>query len=348
MLTDARPAVEPKNWNVEGRGNLDSWHDLGYIAWDDIDSRGSGTKGRTISRGLEYAYDDFCISTLARGLGHNDDAQKYLKRSGNWKNYWKSNQRDLHRVGKHNVVASNFTGFPQPRLKNGTFRYHITRLCSPVENFHGCYLDTKYDTYEGSPWLYAFFVLQDMSALVRTMGGKKTFVDRLSYFHTSGIGYIGNEQAFLPVFQFHYASRPGLSSFWAHQYIPSQFNASINGIPGNDDCAMGAFSAFALMGFFPVAGQDVYLLTAPFFREVRIATKTGGTAVIKVTNFDPSYRAIYIQSARLNGKPYHRNWIRHSFFVDGGVLELKVGRQESDWGTLDQDLPPSYPYYDSG
>jgi putative alpha-1,2-mannosidase len=155
---------------------------------------------------------------------------------------------------------------------------------------------------------------------------------------------MGNEQAFLTVFQFHYAGRPALSSYWAHRYIPGLFNSSLNGIPGNDDCAMGAFSAFAMMGFFPVAGQDVYLLTPPFFPKVRLRTKLGKWAVIKVSNFDPDYKAIYIRSARLNGKKYTRNWITHDFFVHGGVLELRVGREESNWGTLDADLPPSYPW----
>jgi putative alpha-1,2-mannosidase len=310
---------------------------------------------RTISRGVEYAYDDFCISTLARGMGYHSDAQKYLKRSGNWQNNWKADHPDLtiepmdwQKKTIVEVTETHFTGFPQPRLSNGTFTRQNTRLCSHLDSFHSCYYDTPYDTYEGSPWLYQFFVPQDMNGLIRAMGGNDGFVERLTYFHESGIAYIGNEQAFLPVFQFHYAGRPGLSSYWAHRYIPSQFNATMNGIPGNDDCAMGAFSAFVAMGFFPVAGQDVYLLTAPFFKEIKIRTKTGKKAVIRTRNFDPDRESIYIQSAKLNGKPYHRNWITHDFFINGGVLEYRVGKEESEWGTLDQDVPPSYPFYEAG
>jgi putative alpha-1,2-mannosidase len=187
-----------------------------------------------------------------------------------------------------------------------------------------------------------------MSELVRLMGGPQRFVERLTYFHTSGIAYMGNEQAFLPVFQFHYGARPGLSSFWIHQYIPSLFNATVNGIPGNDDCAMGAFSAFAYMGFFPVAGQRVYLLTPPLFREVKIRTKLGKWAVIRVKNFDPTYAAKYIQTATLNGKKYTKSWISHDFFLYGGTLEFTVGKTEGTWGTRDEDLPPSYPFLDSG
>ncbi|KAK3682470.1 glycosyl hydrolase family 92-domain-containing protein [Podospora appendiculata] len=346
VVSDAE--VEPANWGLEGRGNLVSWHSLGFIPWNDVDNNGTGPSSRTISRGVEYAYDDFCISSLASALGHTDDAAKYSSRGGNWVNYWNPAQKDLYReTPDGSVVSTAFTGFMQPREANGSFRYQNTRTCSPIRNQHSCYYDTGLDTYEGSPWLYSFFVPQNMAALISLMGGAQRFVDRLTYFHESGIAYMGNEQAFLSVFQFHYAARPALSSYWAHRYIPAQFNASVNGIPGNDDCAMGAFSAFALMGFFPVAGQDVYLLTPPFFPQVRIkatATGKGKTkwAVIRVRNFDPENKRIYIKSATLNGRRYTRNWITHEFFLKGGLLELEVAETEGSWGTGEADLPPSY------
>jgi predicted alpha-1,2-mannosidase len=345
VISDAE--VEPRNWGIEGRGNLVSWHELGYIPWNDEDKNGTGPTSRTISRSVEYAYDDFCIGLMAEGLGKRADAKRYHARSANWKNLWNAEQKDLFRDPQGDVMQSTFVGFMQPRLVDGTWRYHNTRACSPIHQMHSCYYDTALDTYEGSPWLYSFFVPQDMASLVAAMGGPQRFVERLTYFHTSGIAYMGNEQAFLTVFQFHYGGRPGLSSFWAHEYIPAQFNASVNGIPGNDDCAMGAFSALAYMGFFPVAGQDVYLVTPPFFPEVKVRARNGRWAVIRVKNFDPTYERKYIQSARLNGRTYTRSWITHEFFMKGGVLELVVGREESSWGTAEGDLPPSHPFVDS-
>jgi putative alpha-1,2-mannosidase len=354
-LTTLENTVEPKQWGLEGRGNLESWHNVGYIPQDDIDKNGTGPNSRTVSRGVEYAYDDFCISLLAEGLDRPDDAAKYRRRSGNWRNYWNPDQHDLYREhnddggdsadGTGKMLQTGFKGFMQPRLLNGTFRYQNTRACSPIQDMHKCYYDTGLDTYEGSPWLYSFYAPQDMASLIALMGGPEHFVARLRFFHTSGIAYMGNEQAFLPVFQFHYAARPGVSSFFVREYIPSLFNASVNGIPGNDDCAMGAFSAFAMMGFFPVAGQDVYLLTTPFFPEVRIKARTEGKwAVIRVRNFDTEGKRIYIQRAKLNGRKYAKNWITHEFFVKGGVLELVVGEEEGvTWGRGDGDLPPSYP-----
>ena len=318
---------------------------MGYIPWDDTDKNGTGPMSRSISRGVEYAYDDFCISLLAAGLGHTADAAKYRRRGGNWRNYWNPSQRDIFRTHAGDVDQTDFLGFMQPRLLNGSFRYQNTRSCSPVQDMHSCYYDTGLDTYEGSPWLYSFFAPQDMGTLIRLMGGPAAFVKRLTFFHTSGISYMGNEQGFLPVFQFHYAGRPGLSSFFTHEYIPSLFNASVNGIPGNDDCAMGAFSAFAMMGFFPVAGQDVYLVTAPFFPEVRIrARQEGKWAVIRTRGFEEGGKNKYVQRATLNGKEYTRSWITHDFFIKGGVLELWVGEEEgASWGRGQGDLPPSYP-----
>ncbi|KKY39307.1 putative glycoside hydrolase family 92 protein [Diaporthe ampelina] len=345
VVSDAEE--EPQSWNTEGRGNLVSYHKLGYIPHDDVDNNGTGRSTRSISRTVEYAYDDFAIALLAKGLGKEDDYAKYMQRSGNWRNLWNAEQGDvLVQTNKdfqdEETVWSDFKGFLQMRGVDGSWRYHDTRACSPAHEMHRCYLDTGMGTYEGSPWLYSFYVPQDMASLIRTMGGPQLFTKRLDYFHESGIIYMGNEQSFLPVFQFHYAGRPGLSSYWAHRYIPSLFNTTFAGIPGNDDCAMGAFSGLAMMGFFPVAGQDVYLLTPPFFREVKLRARNGQWSIIRVANFDPTYEAKYIQSATLDGRAWTRSWITHDFFVHGGVLEFVVGTRESSWGTADEDLPPSW------
>lgn len=182
-----------------------------------------------------------------------------------------------------------------------------------------------------------------MAALVTLLGGPSDFIKRLDYFHESGLLYMGDEQAFLTVYLYHYAGRPALSAKRAHTYIPSQFNNTDAGIPGNDDSgAMGSFVAFTMMGIFPNAGQDVYFIVPPFFESVSITNGlTGKKATIRNVNFDPSYRNIYIQKVTRNGKPWTRNWIDHSFFTEGGVLELTLGPEESTWGTREEDLPPS-------
>ncbi|GKT44207.1 putative secreted glycosidase [Colletotrichum spaethianum] len=344
VVSDAE--VAPQHFGVEGRGNLESWFGLGYIAQDHMDKVSTGPHSRSVSRTVEYAYDDFCIAEMAQGLGHNEDFVKYMQRSANWQNLWNPDQQDvIQDKNSKEVERTGFTGFLMPKLMNGSFTYQNTRICSPNTEQHLCYFDTAQATYEGSSWLYSFFAPQDMATLIKLMGGREAFVGRLEYYHSGNIVYMGNEQAFLTVFQFHYAGRPGLSSRTTRSYIPSQFNATINGIPGNDDCAMGAFSALAMMGFFPVAGQDVYLLIPPFFPEVRLKSRGAKPAVIRKVARDDKELAdgIYIQSATLDGKPYTKNWISHEFFYHGGVLELTVGSKEGDWGTKEEDVPPSHP-----
>ncbi|KAJ5156843.1 hypothetical protein N7492_009646 [Penicillium capsulatum] len=331
--------VEPRNWNVEGRGGLHSWKSLGYIPTDDYDPYGVGTHTRSISRTVEYAYNDFCIAEVAEGLGHHEDYEKYTGRSGNWIHMFKADQKSSIKG-----VDTNFTGFLQPRYTNGTWGYQDPILCSPLLNFSSCYLNPQgHETYEGSAWLYTFYAPHDMASLIKTLGGPESFTSRLTFLHESGLLYVGDEQAFLTVYQFHYSGRPALSAKYSHSYIPSQFNTTVPGLAGNDDSgAMGSFIVLSMMGLWPVPGQDVYLITPPYFKEVSIRNPlTGHVATIRNVNFDPSYKSIYIQSVRLNGKPWHQNWLRHSFFAEGGVLELELGETESEWGTHLEDLPPS-------
>ncbi|KAK5991857.1 putative secreted glycosidase [Cladobotryum mycophilum] len=347
LISDAED--EPANWGLEGRGGLTSWKSLGYIPTDDFDPYGVGTFSRSISRTVEYAYNDFCIAEVAQALNKTADAEKYLGRSKNWKNMFNPKQDSYVYVknpdGSTGYVDSGFYGFLQPRYLNGTFGYQDAMMCSPMFRFDDCYLvTTGHETYEGSSWLYTFFAPHDMADLITTLGGTETFVKRLQFLHnTPNLLYFGDEQAFLLVFLFHYAGRPGLSSYFAHHYIPSLFNDGVGGIPGNDDSgAMGAFSTLTMMGLWPMAGQNVYLIIPPFFPQVSIRNSlTGKTATVKNVNFDGNYENIYIQSVKLNGKPYTKNWITHSFFSEGGVLELTLGKNESAWGTKDADWPPS-------
>jgi putative alpha-1,2-mannosidase len=96
---------------------------------------GVGTETRSISRTVEYAYDDFCIALLAREFGHEQDYLKYLERSGNWKNMFKPDQRS-----EINGVDTGFVGFLQPRYMNGSWGYQDPIFCSPLQEFTGCYL----------------------------------------------------------------------------------------------------------------------------------------------------------------------------------------------------------------
>ncbi|KAK4450759.1 glycoside hydrolase [Podospora aff. communis PSN243] len=336
--------VEPYDWCCQGRGGLDSWKALGYIPVQDFDYKGFGTMTRSISRTLEYSYNDFCIAQMAEKMGKISDYEKYIESSSNWQNLYKADQTSFW----WNGTDTGFVGFFEPRFLNKTWGYQNPLNCSYLENYSVCSLQNSgRETFESSIWEYGFFVPHDQATLMTLYGGPDAFVRRLNYLHDQNITYIGNEPAFLTVFQYHYAGRPALSAKRAHFYIPSFFSPSPDGLPGNDDSgAMGSFVAFAMMGLFPNPGQDVYLITPPFFEEVNITHPlTGKTARIRNVNFDAAYENIYIQSATLDGVAYERNWIDHSFFTQGRELVLTLGRNESVWGTRAQDLPPSLGRY---
>jgi predicted alpha-1,2-mannosidase len=347
---------EPLEWSVEGRGGLTSWKKLDYIPYLDFDPVGFGTNSRSISRTLEYAYNDFNLAALAAGLGKNTSA-KYLARATNWQNLFKPDQ-----PSSIQGVNTNFTGFFQPKYQNGTWGYQDPIACSPLADF--CSLTSNpSETFESSAWEYMFFVPHDIGKVIDLLGGEETFLRRLDFFHTSGLADIGNEPVFLTVYMPHYAGRPGLSAERAHSCkrpkmithitatsvlilnadIPSRFNTSHAGLPGNDDSgSMASFTLFSMLGLFPNPGQNVYFITPPFFPSISITNAlTNATATIRTTNFDNEYKNIYIQSAKLNGEVYSKGWIRHEFFTQGWTLELVLGDTESTWGTEVGDRPPS-------
>ena len=147
--------VEPYDWSNEGRGGIDSWKALGYIPVQDLDYKGFGTMTRSISRTLEYSYNDFVISQIASGLGgKEDDVEKYTSRSGNWKNLFKADQTSLFANGTN----TGFEGFFQPRYLNDTWGFQDALKCSNIDTNPNdvCSLqNTGAETFESSIWEYS-------------------------------------------------------------------------------------------------------------------------------------------------------------------------------------------------
>lgn len=201
---------EPLEWSIEGRGGLASWKSLNYIPYLDFDPNGFGTNSRSISRTLEYAYNDFVLATLSKSLG-KDTYTKYLMRASSWQNLFKADQKSFI-----NGTDTGFTGFFQPKYLNGTWGYQDPIACSPLTDF--CSLTSNpSETFESSVWEYIFFVPHDVKKLIELLGGEETFLKRLDFFFTSGLADIGNEPVFLTVYLPHYAGRPGLSAKRAHE-----------------------------------------------------------------------------------------------------------------------------------
>ena len=153
MVKDAE--VEPYDWCCEGRGGLDSWKSVGYIPVQDFDYKGFGTMTRSISRTLEYAYNDFCISQMAATLGKPGEKEKYLESSANWHNLFKADQTSAWWNGSD----TGFVGFFQPRYLNETWGYQNPLNCSNLDDFSICSLqNTGRETFESSIWEYGLSV----------------------------------------------------------------------------------------------------------------------------------------------------------------------------------------------
>ncbi|KAJ7139402.1 glycosyl hydrolase family 92-domain-containing protein [Mycena epipterygia] len=332
MIKDA--TVEG-DYNVQGRDGIADREKLGFPSHYLIGII------RSASRLLEYAYNDFSIALVAQGLGKTDNMTHYFNKSGDWFNLWNPD-----------AANSGFKGFIQPKNPDGSWyfdpRYDTGKVfrpdhCSPVFGHNDCFSGPGGgEFYEASSWEYSWFVPQDMARLVQAMGGPSTFSSRLDTFFTDGFHDIGDEPGFLPTYLYNYVGQPAKTVDKVDAVLAQYFNSSLNGFPGNDDSgAMSAYVVWSHLGFYPVAGQDTYLLNRPYFPKTTIRNEvTGAVATIIASGLSDQTK--YIQSATLNGTAYTKNWISHDLFTTGGTLELVMGSSKSStWGTGSGDLPMS-------
>ncbi|KAJ7438621.1 alpha-1,2-mannosidase, putative subfamily [Mycena galericulata] len=330
------------DFEVEGRGGINSRRELGYVpAWDTDHPPSPGANTRSASRLLEYAYNDFSIALVAQGLSRPANiTQHYFNVSGDWANIWNPD-----------ATHAGFQGFIQPRNKDGSWflssydQGGVFRPdhCSPVYGHNDCYGGFGGgEFYEASSWEYSFYVPHDMASLVHAMGGPETFSARLDKFFEAGFHDMGDEPGFLPTYLYNYVGQPTKTVDRVDASLAQYYSTEFDGLPGNDDSgSMGAYVVWTHFGFYPVAGQDTYLLNRPYFPKITLRNDaTGALATIIAHNFSAENK--YVQSATLNGETYTKNWISHKLFKEGGVLELVMGASNgSTWGTGAEDLPPS-------
>ena len=308
MLKDAQ--VPPADPRKHGRGGLDTYNTLGYIAQP---------TERAGSRTVEYAYDDFTIAELACGLGHAQEAKRYARQAGNWANLWDAS-----------LEQEGVKGFLRPRNADGSW-------AAPYLVKRGTWPDFFY---EADLWTYSLYAPQDVRRLIGLAGGKDAFVQRLDRLFERGHFDMGNEPGFLIPDLYLWAGRPDRTADRIIDLLRRDFTDSRAGIPGNDDSgAMSSWYAFQSMGFYPNAGQDVYLIGTPSFPEVDIDLGHGKTFRIVAENFRPDRLNRYVQSATLDGKPLDAAWFRHGQIANGGSLHLVMGSAPTRWGTVTP--PPS-------
>ncbi|TDW97047.1 Ca2+-dependent phosphoinositide-specific phospholipase C [Dinghuibacter silviterrae] len=326
MLKDAN--VPPGgNEEKEGRGGLTDYNTLGYV---------SNRFVRSGNRTVEYAYDDYCIAEVARGLGHTDAYERFLHQSDNWQNLWRP------------YTDHGSTGFILPRDPSGRWVDSIgCDVLNPrapsiaytplTRDYPNCVCWWCGFMYEGSSWEYSLYAPHDVASLIRKTGGAEAFQQRLDTFFGNHYFNVTNEPSFLTPVLYHWIGRPDLSSKLVRDIIHRSYGTSMAGLPGNDDSgAMSSWLDFHMMGLYPNAGQSYYLITSPFFASTVVHLEDGKTFRIVANHL--SDKNIYIQSARLNGVPFGQSWIEHADIVKGGVLELEMGEAPAGWGG---GAPPS-------
>ncbi len=310
MLHDAED--EPVDQVKEGRGGLPDWKHLHYLSIEGVD--------RPASKQMEYAANDFEIALMAKALHHEDAYQKYLQRSGYWNNLWDDKAED-----------GGFKGFIWPKHRDGTWKADFDAL------LEGSWGGDNY--YEGNAWTYSTFVPQDVAGLIARCGGPEEFVKRLdAFFAVPGRYAVGNEPGFLSPYLYVWAGRQDRTAEQITQILAGSYHAGEDGLPGNDDSgAMSSWYAFGKMGFYPNAGQDIYIIGSPAFPEDSIHLSNGRTFIIEAR--DVSATNHFIASAEWNGKPYTKGWFRHEDIMRGGKLILKMSASPATWAT--GPLPPS-------
>jgi len=261
------------------------------------------------SNTIEYAYNDFCFSQVAKLLGKNEDYTKYLKRSMGWLNLWNDT-----------LSSKGFSGFMDARSADGLFAGIY-----PQKN-GGSW---KSPFYEGDTWTYSFGIPHGYDKLFELMGGKENYVKRLDFAFRNHLIDLTNEPAFLITRSFSEAGRPDLTSYWTHYVMNKYYD--ITGYPGNDDTgAMSSWYLFSAMGFFPKAGTDIYYLNAPKYAKTVLTLV--GSKKLTILAKNTGRNAVFIQSCKINGKDWKRPIFHHSDITNGGKIEMVLSDTPTDWG----------------
>lgn len=185
--------------------------------------------------------------------------------------------------------------------------------------------------YEASSWEYSLSIPHDVPGLIEKCGGAEKFETRLDIFFDKGFFNVNNEPSFLSPCLYHWLGKPYRSSDRIREIISKNYNDGPVGLPGNDDSgAMSSWLAFHMMGLYPNAGQDYYLINTPLLEETIFRLDNGRTFRISTQGLSDKNR--YIQSVTLNGAAYPYSAMRHKDIIAGGELILKMGKKPSEWG----------------
>lgn len=321
MLKDA--TVDPGDRHeAEGRGGLDEYLTLGYVPWG-IPRAGNRT--------VEYAYCDYAIALVAKGLGKEELHRHYLKQSENWKNLWRDGYE--HAGARGFIMPRDRQGNWLDSLPFGHSRIQHPKYVYTPLTFEGPWYTPWWSMffYEASSWEYSLSIPHDVPGLIGKCGGAAAFERRLDTFFDRGFYNVNNEPSFLTPCLYHWIGKPHRSSDRVLEIIGRHFNASPMGLPGNDDSgAMSSWLAFHMTGLYPNAGQNYYLIHTPVLKETAFHLEEGKTFRIVADGLSEKNR--YIRRATLNGADYPYSTIRHQDLMKGGTLVLEMDSTPGEWG----------------
>ncbi|MBN3035951.1 MAG: GH92 family glycosyl hydrolase [Bacteroidales bacterium] len=287
---------------------LQYYMDLGYVP----EERSSSS----VSKTLEYAYDDWTIAQLAQKAGDPELYERFMKRSRNYTN-----------------VFDPVSGFMRPRISDGTFREEFNPLDTHGQGF-----------IEGNAWNYGMYVPHDPEALIAMMGGNERFtaiLDSLFVLQLAdeyiganeditrdGIigGYVhGNEPGHHIPYLYNWAGHPEKTQERVRMICSTMYVNAPDGLCGNDDCGqMSAWYIFSALGFYPVCpGSDLYALGSPLVTSAVMDLGNGKTLTIKTEN--QSLEHVHVKEVLLNGMLLETPFVKHSDLTGGGemVIEMK-------------------------
>ncbi|GGK11306.1 sugar hydrolase [Yeosuana aromativorans] len=269
----------------------------------------------SVSKTLEYAYDDWCIAQIAKQVAKPEIESEYLKRSEYYKN-----------------VYDVSIGFMRPKLSNGTFKKEFDPLDTEGQGF-----------IEGNAWNYGLYVPQDIDNMIAMMGGKERFSQHLDSLFTMNLddkyiekneditrdgligNYVhGNEPSHHIPYLYNWTGHPEKTQAVVRMIMNTMYGPTVDGLCGNDDAGqMSAWYVFSSLGFYPVTpGSPNYALGSPLVKEAKIHLDNGKTLMIRAENQSKDH--VYVKRVMLNGIPITNNQISHHNIENGGHLVFEM------------------------
>ncbi|QBR12140.1 GH92 family glycosyl hydrolase [Sphingobacterium sp. CZ-2] len=301
--------------------------EYGYVPQD--------VNGGSVTKTLEYAFDDYCISLVAKKLGKQEDFKTFSKRAKNYINHFDPQ-----------------TGFMRSKLKNGQF-------FEPFDPFYSEHDFDKSQYIEGNAWQHSFFVPHDVRGLAKLFpkkNGLELMLDTL--FKAPSImtgenqspdasGFIGqyahgNEPSHHIAYMYSYIGKPWKTQEKVRTILDSMYHDRPDGYAGNEDAGqMSAWAVWSMMGLYPASPVNgEYVFGSPVLDKASIQMPNGKT--FHIIAKDNSSRNRYIHSIRLNGKKYDKLFITHSEILKGGTLEFQMSEKPNfKFGTKRKSWPTS-------